>query len=44
MKPGEFRFLEPEEVAKLKRKTVATAGRAPRKNGVLARRGGTTRR
>ena len=45
MKPGEFRFLEPEEVAKLRRKTVVPgSGRGPRKTGVVARRGGTQRR
>ena len=38
MKPGEFRFLEADEVAKLRRKTVAGSGRGPRKTGVVARR------
>jgi len=44
MKPGEFRFLDPEEVAKLRRKTVPSSGRGPRKTGVVARRGSITRR
>ena len=45
MKPGEFRFLEPEEVAKLRRKTVPSgSGRGPRKTGVVARRGSVPRR
>ncbi|HBA86906.1 MAG TPA: pseudouridine synthase [Geobacter sp.] len=45
MKPGEFRFLSAEEVAKLKRKTVPVGpGRGPRKTGVVARRGAPTRR
>jgi 23S rRNA pseudouridine2605 synthase len=39
MKPGEYRFLEPEEVAKLRRKTVPSSGGGPRKTGVVARRG-----
>ncbi|GFO70561.1 pseudouridine synthase [Geomonas limicola] len=38
LKPGEFRFLSPEEVVRLKRKTGAATGRAPRKTGVVARR------
>lgn len=44
MKPGDFRFLEPDEVTRLRRKTVPTTGRAPRKTGVIARRGSTPRR
>ena len=44
MKPGEFRHLTPEEVAKLRRKTVPTSGRAPRKTGVVVRRGSKARR
>lgn len=39
MKPGDFRSLEPEEVTRLKRKTVPTTGRAPRKTGIIAKRG-----
>lgn len=38
LKPGEFRFLQPEEVTRLGRKTAAASGRAPRKTGVKARR------
>jgi len=38
MKPGEYRFLEADEVARLRRKTVPTTGRGPRKTGVVARR------
>ena len=44
MKPGDFRFLEPDEVARLRRKTVPTTGRGPRKTGVVARRGSAQRR
>lgn len=39
MKPGDYRFLEPDEVERLKRKTPPTSGRGPRKTGVVARRG-----
>jgi len=40
LKPGQYRLLTPEEVAKLKRKTVPPGtGRGPRKTGVIARRG-----
>jgi 23S rRNA pseudouridine2605 synthase len=38
LKPGEFRFLQPEEVAKLRRKTTPSAWKGPRKTGVVARR------
>jgi 23S rRNA pseudouridine2605 synthase len=39
MKPGDFRHLTADEVAKLRRKTVPSgAGRGPRKTGVVARR------
>ena len=45
LKPGQYRFLEPIEVAKLKRKTtVRGSARAPRKTGVVAKRGPSTRR
>jgi 23S rRNA pseudouridine2605 synthase len=44
MKPGEFRFLAPEEVAKLRRKTVPSSVGGPRKTGVVARRKSATRR
>lgn len=44
MKPGEYRFLEPEEVVRLKRKVGPGSGRAPRKTGVIAKRGPATRR
>jgi len=44
LKPGEFRFLSPEEVVRLKRKTGPATGRAPRKTGVVARRGTAPRR
>ncbi len=44
MKPGEFRLLEPAEVAKLSRKTAAGSGRGPRKTGVLAKRAPVKRR
>jgi 23S rRNA pseudouridine2605 synthase len=39
MKPGEYRLLQPEEVTRLRRKTVASSGRAPQKTGIVARRG-----
>ncbi|MCM0082325.1 rRNA pseudouridine synthase [Geomonas sp. Red32] len=38
LKPGNFRFLAPEEVTRLKRKVYAGSGRAPRKTGIVARR------
>ncbi|QXE92871.1 pseudouridine synthase [Geomonas subterranea] len=45
MKPGDFRHLTADEVAKLRRKTVPTGtGRGPRKTGVVARRKVTPRR
>ena len=45
MKPGDFRFLAPDEVAKLRRKGAsAGAGRAPRKSGVVAKRPPAKRR
>ena len=44
MKPGDFRFLEPDEVERLRRKTVPSAGRGPRKTGVVARRSSAPRR
>lgn len=44
LKPGEFRFLSPEEVVRLKRKIGHVSGRAPRKTGVVARRGTAPRR
>jgi len=43
MKPGDYRFLEPEEVTRLRRKTVPSSGRAPRKTGVIAKRGAPRR-
>jgi 23S rRNA pseudouridine2605 synthase len=43
MKPGEFRLLQPEEVAKLKRK-IPASGKGPRKTGVVARRPPAKRR
>ena len=44
MKPGDFRFLEPDEVERLRRKTVPSSGRGPRKTGVIARRPSAPRR
>jgi len=44
MKPGQFRFLSPEEVLRLRRNTAAGSGRAPRKTGITARRGSAPRR
>ncbi|HJV37129.1 pseudouridine synthase [Geomonas sp.] len=45
LKPGQFRYLAPEEVTKLRRKGAsAGSGRAPRKSGVVAKRGMSKRK
>lgn len=45
MKPGDFRHLVPEEVERLRRKTVPSgSGRGPLKTGRVARRGGSSPR
>jgi len=38
LKPGEFRHLAPEEVAKLRRKGKPASGQGPRKSGAVAKR------
>ena len=38
LKPGQFRFLEPIEIAKLKRKSTPSPRKGPAKTGVVARR------
>jgi 23S rRNA pseudouridine2605 synthase len=42
MKPGDYRFLEADEVERLRR-AVPSSGRGPRKTGVIARRGSAAR-
>jgi 23S rRNA pseudouridine2605 synthase len=44
MKPGDYRFLEADEVERLRRKTVPSSGGGPRKTGVIARRRTAVRR